>query len=223
MTDYYNDTAALIPAAGMGTRLGLGPKAFLKINGKTLLRIVVEKLSRCVPRIIAAVPPGFVGQGEEEVGNIAEVIEGGASRQETIFKLLNQCSEDIVLTHDVTRPFASLSLMNAVICAARASGAAIGGIPSQIPIMLCENGSGFEIVSKERFMIPQSPQAFRREILTQAYQYALSRNIETQTTLEIVEMIGKAITIVPGEEKNIKITTPFDWAIASQILAPEIE
>ena len=72
-------------------------------------------------------------------------------------------------------------------------------------------------------MLPQAPQAFYREILEQAYQKALKNGVEDQSTLELVLRLGIKVLLVPGEELNIKITTPLDWEMANKVIAPSID
>lgn len=212
------DTVALVPAAGIGIRVGLGPKAFLQLGEESMLLRVVRTLSACVSRILVGVPSGYLDRARDELKGLAEVFPGGASRQETVFFLLNQCSEQIVLIHDVTRPFASPSLIEKVIDAGKQYGAAVSCIPLHTPVAACKNDflSGYKSITDLR--LTQSPQAYRREILVQAYARAMEAGLETQTTWQLVLQAGIPVRAIMGEERNIKITTPFDWEIATKVL-----
>lgn len=219
--ELHDTTVALVPAAGMGTRVGLGPKAFLQQGGHSVVTKVVHALSPCVKRILVGVPSGYLDRAHDELKGLAEVFPGGASRQETVFILLNQCIEQIVLIHDVTRPFASQSLIEKVIDAGKLYGAAVSCIPMHTPVAACKDDLISGSISIADLRQTQSPQAYRRDILVQAYTRALEAGWETQTTWQLVVQAGIPVRAVMGEERNIKITTPFDWEIATRVLEPK--
>jgi 2-C-methyl-D-erythritol 4-phosphate cytidylyltransferase len=217
----HNSVVAVVPAAGMGTRVGLGPKAFLKLGEGNLLFKVVHTLSNCVDSIVVGVPYDYLGRARDEFRGLAEVFPGGSSRQETVFMLLNQCTEQIVLIHDVTRAFASPSLIQQVIHAGKKYGAAVSCILSYTPVATCKDNVITGSIPRSRIRLTQSPQVFHRNILERAYKKALETGLETQTTWELVVQSGIPVRAVMGEERNIKITTPFDWEIATKVLEPK--
>jgi len=215
-----NDIAGLVPAAGLGTRLGLGPKAFLSIGGTTLVNRVVNTLTACVGRVLVGVPHSYLDKAIFELGGVAEVYSGGASRQSTIYSLLQKCTERIILIHDVNRPFASSALVLKVIYRARRHGVAAAFTPASIPLARYKDGFVISSIPSHEAMVPQAPQAFHRDILERAYQNAFKNGIEDQTTLELVLRLGVKVFVVEGEETNIKITSPLDWEIANKVIAP---
>lgn len=215
-----NDVAGLVPAAGLGTRLGLGPKAFLSIGGTTLVNRVVNTLTACVGRVLVGVPHSYLDKAIFELGGVAEVYSGGASRQSTIYSLLQKCTERIILIHDVNRPFASSALVLKVIYGARRHGVAAAFVPVSIPLARYKDGFVISSIPSHEAMVPQAPQAFHRDILERAYQNAFKNGIEDQTTLELVLRLGVKVFVVEGEETNIKITSPLDWEIANKVIAP---
>ena len=217
------DTVGLVPAAGLGTRLGLGAKAFLNLGGSNLVYKVVNTLTSCVGRILVGVPHDYVDKARSELADLAEVYPGGASRQDTIFSLFQKCTEQIIVIHDVVRPFASRELVFKVIDGARRHGAAAPFVPTLIPVARYQNGFVIASIPASEAMLPQAPQAFHREILERAYQDALKNGIEEQTTLELVLRLGIKVLAVLGEELNIKITSPLDWEIANKVIVPVTE
>jgi len=217
--ELIDTTVALVPAAGMGERVGLGPKAFLQIGGQSVITTVVRALSPCVKRILVGVPSGYLDRAHDELKGLAEVFPGGATRQETVFILLNQCAEQIVVIHDVTRPFASQSLIEKVIDAGKQYGAAVSCIPTHTPVAAYKDDFLAGSMPIADLRLTQSPQAYRRDILVQAYTRALEAGWEAQTTWQLVVQAGIPVRAVMGEERNIKITTPFDWEIANKVLA----
>jgi 2-C-methyl-D-erythritol 4-phosphate cytidylyltransferase len=117
-------SVALVPAAGMGSRLGLGPKGLLEAGGRPLVLWVVETLERIVGRIVVGAPREYLSDFSGVLGGRASVKAGGATRQETVRILAEGVKEDWILIHDAARPFASESLCRRVLEAARGTGAA---------------------------------------------------------------------------------------------------
>jgi 2-C-methyl-D-erythritol 4-phosphate cytidylyltransferase len=218
-----SDVAALVPAAGAGERLGRGPKGFLSIGGISLVERVVNTITGCAGRVLVGVPPGYLDKALAELGDAAEVYSGGTSRQATIYSLLQKCTEPIILINDSSRPFASQALMLKVIDEARRHGAAITFTPTAVPFSYHRDGFLTSCVPGRETLLPQSPQAFRRDLLERAYQNALENDIEDQTTLELVMRLGAKVFAVEGEETNIKITSPLDWEIANKVIAPMLK
>lgn len=214
--------AGLIPAGGVGERLGLGPKAFLEINGKSLLKIVVSNLSGIVDRILIGVPPDCIKRAKNEIGDNPEVYPGGKSRQETIKLLFERTKEEIILIHDVVRPFARRELIQKVIEGAIRFGACGTFIASHLPVFLYEDDFVISSLPSEKILHPQSPQAFKREILEKAFRLADEDKIEEQTIYELLTRMGIKIYIVEGDETNIKITTPLDWEIAKKVISKNL-
>jgi 2-C-methyl-D-erythritol 4-phosphate cytidylyltransferase len=217
------DIVALVPAAGSGERLGRGPKAFLQCEGRSLIERVVHTLHRCVGRVVVGVPEDRLQFTRSKLDKWAQVFSGCLTRQTTIHRLMQETTEPIVLIHDVTRPFASQRLFRKIIQAARDYRAAAVFVPSHIPAAEHRDGFVTRAIPKSDFMLPQSPMAFQREVLEKAYRHANKEGIELQTTWELLVRIGVPVRIIPGEDRNIKITVPFDWEIARKIIAPSLE
>ena len=217
------DTVGLVLAAGLGTRLGLVPKAFLNLGGSNLVQRVVNTLTSCVGRILVGVPHDYLDKTRSKLAGLAEVYPGGESRQATVFTLLQKCTEQIIVIHDASRPFASRELVFKIIDGARSHGAAAAFMPTPIPVARHQDGFVIASIPRAEVMLPQAPQAYHREILERAYKYAHENGIEDQTTWELVLRLGIKVLAVPGEELNIKITTPLDWEIANRVIAPSIE
>jgi 2-C-methyl-D-erythritol 4-phosphate cytidylyltransferase len=214
------DAVALLNAAGSGIRLGLGPKAFLKLGGCTLVRMAAQTLTTCVEHALVGVPVDYVAAAREELKGLAEVFPGGATRQDTVRLLLLKSNEPIVVVHDVTRPFASPALIRGVIAAARLHGAAGAFVPSHVPAALCTDGLVTGYLHREQVLLPQSPQAYRREVLESAYRNAADKGLCEQTTWQLVLRDGGRLHPVSGEDRNIKITVPFDWELARLLVEP---
>ncbi len=211
---------ALIPAAGMGTRLGLGPKALLRLGRQTLLEILVKMLAPIVDSIIMAVPIGFEEQFESVLGDNIFIISGGSTRQESIDRLLEASNAELLLIQDVARPFASSALCLKVLETAADNGAAGAFLPATVPVGLLEKGVVANYWDRHQARVFQAPQAYRRDVLLDAQRKAAS--IQFQSTAQMVIQAGYVLHAVSGEAENIKITTPLDWQIAQRVIAPQL-
>lgn len=221
-TRLFDNTVALVPAAGQGLRLDLGPKASLKVGELTLIQHVVATLEMCIPRIIVGVPGDMVSTVQAQLDTRAQVIAGGDTRQATIQKLFEQTGESLVVVHDATRPFASNGLVEKVMIAGQGSGAASAFVHPYIPVGRVENGMIIQSFEKSQVMLPQSPQVYHREVLASAFRYATDHNIQMQTLWQIIVLMGHPVAVVEGEERNIKITTSYDWEVAQGVIWPDL-
>lgn len=215
-------SVALVPAAGEGERLGLGPKAFLVLDGRTLLQRVVDTLATCVDHVVVGVPERHIAEARDQVGGVAEVIAGAGTRQDTVAKLFAAGSAPLVIIHDVTRPFASAELLRRVLVAAQEHGAAAAMTHPPIPVGAVRHGFITESHDRHAVMLPQSPQAYRRPVLAAALAHAAATGMQKQTTWQLLAAMGTPVAVVPGEEHNIKITTTLDWDIARTVIWPAL-
>ena len=117
--------AALIPAAGSGTRLGLGPKAFVEVAGLSLLARSVAALAPHVDEVVVALPEGWTLPAAVP----ARAIVGGQTRQDSVRLLLEATGAEAVLVHDAARPFLPAEVVRAVLAAAWEVGAATAALP----------------------------------------------------------------------------------------------
>ena len=219
---YVEDTVALVLAAGSGTRLGMGPKAFLRLGERTLLAQVVEILSECVGRILVGVPSTHMDKALAEVGNQADVYPGGASRHATILTLFERTNENLVLIHDVARPFISKRLVRRVLGAAQHSGAATAIANMKVPMATIKDDAIQEAFPRFTSSVVQTPNVFQRSLLQKALQFAHDNNIEGLTPFELLIAQGIRVQAVSSGEHNIKITSMLDWEIASRVIAPRL-
>lgn len=208
------ELAILIPAAGLGTRLGLGPKAWLKIGEYSLLKCLVSKAMKVAGTVVVAGPPG----GQQKIIELCpgcSVIEGGATRQDTI-RLLTQANQlPWLMIHDAARPFVSIELLRLVAKTAKqCGGVAAAFLDPEVPVALLENGWATTYYTSKNVGIFQAPQAFSRKILEQALEASDAAGWVAQSTLQLVMNSKFRVRAVPGEKTNIKLTTPADWKMA---------
>ncbi|GGO12531.1 2-C-methyl-D-erythritol 4-phosphate cytidylyltransferase [Micromonospora parathelypteridis] len=219
------DVAVLVPAAGAGVRLGPGrPKALRLLAGEPLLVHAVRRLAAApsVHTIVVAAPVAEVHAVRELLAPIAPVIvvAGGAERQASVAAALAAvpAGPTIVLVHDAARALTPPELVESVAAAVR------DGRDAVIPVLpvvdtIKEVGAGEVVlgtVDRSALRAVQTPQGFRRAVLNAAH--AVGGDPLTDDA-GLVEKQGVTVSCVPGSEYALKITRPFDLALAEHLLA----
>lgn len=212
-----DDTTILVPAAGSGERLGLGPKALLELAGKPLVTWVTQKLLSLTDAVVVAAPPGDVAAvADAAAGCIC--VAGGETRQDSIGLMLPHAGREYVMLADVARPFISRELFISVLEAARERGVGAAFLQPNVPVAeIIDNEIQRAIPAKQAGLF-QAPHAFTRQILIRIYEQAARYDWRTQSTLELAIKNGENIAIVEGEQVNIKLTTTEDWRMAHYML-----
>ncbi|HEY1033707.1 MAG TPA: 2-C-methyl-D-erythritol 4-phosphate cytidylyltransferase [Pseudoxanthomonas sp.] len=208
--------SALVPAAGAGTRLGLGPKALLAIAGKPVLRSLVDRLLRVADEVILAVPPAHLERFASAYPD-CRCIAGGGSRQDSVQRLVQAARCDWVLLQDAARPFASEALLREVAMAALETGCAGAFLDPEVPVARISGGFAVEAIARDQAGVFQAPQAFSRALLLSILDQAAAHGWCAQSTLQLALRAGVAVRSVRGEKTNIKLTTPEDWTVAQQL------
>lgn len=209
-------TAALIPAAGSGTRLGLGPKAFVEVAGTSLLARSVAALERLVDEVVVALPQGLA----LPAGVNARAIVGGETRQESVYRLLQATSADVVLIHDAARPFLPENVVHALLEAVAEAGAATVALPVADTLVRAGVGENWgEVVARDGLWAVQTPQGFRRELLFRAHEQAQADGHAATDDAGLIARQGGAVRLVPGDARLFKVTTPGDLHLANILAA----
>lgn len=205
--------AVLIPFAGQGERLALGPKAILNLADRPVVAWIAEKAAQVAPQTVIAVPGDLV----EDVRLLcpqAKVIEGGQSRQESVERLLSATDAEFVLIQDGARPFVSVRLMRRVARTAMKEGAAAAFLSPEVPVARIEEGWVIGDFEAGDVGVFQAPQAFSRSLLLDVHGLARRHGWRAQSTVQLALRAGIRVRAVEGEKTNIKITTTEDLRIA---------
>jgi 2-C-methyl-D-erythritol 4-phosphate cytidylyltransferase len=230
--------AAIVPAAGLGTRMGADQlKQFLELDGVPLIIFTLRRLAAC-----AAITDFFIATRADDVvfledkvakaglGRPARVIHGGDTRQQSVANALAQVdpSTEIVLVHDAVRPFVTLEQIERLISEVRSRGAAILGIPAIDTVKEVKRASLPQDVAlisatipRERIVLAQTPQVFSYALLRDAFRKAQEDGINASDEAAIVERFGHDVFVVLGSERNLKITRPADMDLARFYLEQE--
>lgn len=218
------DVAVVVVAAGRGTRAGGDkPKQFRPIGGNPMLRRTLAMLAQ--HPMIAAVQPVIHPDDRELFRQAASDIAtlppafGGATRQASVragLEAVKGCNPSLVLVHDAARPFATPALVSRAIDAARASGAAVPGVPVSDTVKRIDTGGKVaETINRNTLRLIQTPQAFAYVPLLDAHLRAAAQGREDFTDdAALAEWAGMTVTVFEGEPGNIKITDVADFARA---------
>ena len=217
---------AIVAAAGLGTRLGRGSKALVRLNGRTTLARALELFLGLdeITRIVVVGPPSRLETAEQEVAALrpakpVTVRPGGDSRQESVragLAALGEC--DYVLVHDAARPLATPALVRRVLAAAMESGAAFPAIAPRDAVKRVEGNRLVESLDRSRVVLAQTPQGFAYSVLARAHREAADAGLVGDDDAQLVSASGHVVTVVPGEQANIKLTTAEDLAVVEALL-----
>ena len=224
---------AIIPAAGWGLRMGGGmPKQFLSLEGVPIFVHTLRKfaVSEAIDGIFLGVRPEDMDRASKEISTEhfskpVRLVAGGASRQETVARCLDEAppDTDVVVVHDAVRPFIELPMIRQIVDAARQDGAVILGIPSVDTVKKVERQTILGTIPRERIVLAQTPQAFRYTLLRQAFDRALAEGYNGTDESSLVEHDGHNVKVLMGSDRNIKITKPSDLPLARLYIAQERE
>jgi 2-C-methyl-D-erythritol 4-phosphate cytidylyltransferase len=229
-------SAAVVPAAGRGERLGPGaPKALRLLGGVPILVHAVRALATAhsIDLVVVAAPADGVADVAALLGEhglldaapgraAATVVAGGDTRQDSVARALAALpvEVDVVLVHDAARPLVPPSLVDAVAAAVRGGAdAVVPGLPMADTVKAVDAA---DVVSatldRSALRSIQTPQGFRRETLAAAHACADPAAPATDDA-GLVEAAGGKVVVVPGDEEAFKVTRPLDLVLAEAVLA----
>jgi 2-C-methyl-D-erythritol 4-phosphate cytidylyltransferase len=231
--------SVIIPAAGLGTRMGrtapekegISRKQFMLLSGSPILVHTIRKFvsAPSVAEIVVALRPDDIQWAnelfhKEGLDHIVRTVPGGESRQQSVENALASIGKDVefVAVHDAVRPFVERDLIEKVIAEAVESGAAIVGIVPVDTVKQVHRNKVRATLPRERLILTQTPQVFRLDLLRQAFEKAREDVFIGTDEASLVERLEKVeVSVVLGNDRNIKITKPSDMELARLYLALE--
>jgi 2-C-methyl-D-erythritol 4-phosphate cytidylyltransferase len=222
----------VVPAAGVGRRLGAGgAKALVRLAGRPLLAHAVAAMEanrRVTAVVVAAHPDTLEATREllagEGFAKVAAVVAGGPTRQASVAAGLRALPEGpgYVAVHDAARPLAGPGAVDRLLGLLLEAG--VAGVVPGVPVVdtiravdAAERSTG--VVDRERLRAMQTPQLFVRELLEEAHRLALRDRVDATDEAALVERAGHPVQVVPGDPENLKVTTSLDLAVAETLLA----
>ncbi|MBT3365952.1 MAG: 2-C-methyl-D-erythritol 4-phosphate cytidylyltransferase [Nitrospina sp.] len=221
------NVCAIIPAGGQGTRMGgTVPKQFQALKGKPVLHYTLRTLqeSDLIDSLVLVVPEKELVNARADWLNrppvVKQVVVGGEKRQDSVFNGYQVLPKntDIVLVHDGVRPFLSKEMIQETLEVADKFGAAITAIPVNDTLKQVNNsGTVLRTVEREGLWRVQTPQAFRFDLLGEAFLKAQADSFYGTDEGSLIEYLGQEVRIVDGSEWNLKITRPEDLLLGESI------
>jgi 2-C-methyl-D-erythritol 4-phosphate cytidylyltransferase len=220
-------TWAVLVAAGRGERLGGDrPKAFAPLGGRPLLAESLERLeaSEWIDAIVVVAPDGW---GEPSIlvaeelgcGKVVATVTGGPSRAESVRLGVAEAAEDAaaLVVHDAARPLVTEDVLDRVLGAlGQGWDGAVPGLPVSDTIKRVEGDAVAETLPRDQLVAVQTPQAFAASALRPALDGDVSGASDCAS---LVEARGGRVTVVPGDPRLLKVTTPEDLALVESWLA----
>lgn len=207
--------AVIIAAGGSGTRMGLPyNKLFYPLkDGRTILEHTIKIFiddQRCQQIIIATNADDLSRMVNMNTGRVV-LVNGGQTRQESVYKGLMAANEDVVLIHDGARPWLPKPSLDRLLETMTTEDAAILALKAIETVKVCEDGYVTQTIPRESVMMAQTPQAFKTEILIKAHHMAMIDAYQATDDAQLIEHYKLAkIKIVEGDVLNVKITTLHD-------------
>ncbi len=232
--------SVIIPAAGLGTRMGRGSaeksgtsrKQFMLLANEPVLLHTIRKFASvpAIDEIVLALRAEDCEWATEMLAaskpaKPVRIVPGGDSRQASVENALAaiDSATDLVAVHDAVRPFIDRETIEKVIAEASATGAAIVGIIPVDTVKKVHRNKIRQTIPREHLVLAQTPQVFRYGLLREAFSQARADNFTGTDEASLVERLEQVeVSVVLGSDRNIKITRPGDMDLARLFLAQEV-
>lgn len=219
----YMNYTAIILAAGSGSRTGLDiNKVLVEINGKRVLDYSVEffkKHKDCTEIVLVCSENDFNFIYSDYNETVDVIINGGRTRQESVFKGLNKATNEYVLIHDSARPFISEECLDQLVENVKETSASTLAVFVKDTIVNINGNRLGKTLHRSELLAIQTPQAFKRDLIILAHEKAINNGyLGTDDTSLIAKFTGVTPSFVLGDYRSIKLTTKDDIDILKVIL-----
>lgn len=216
---------AVIVAAGSASRMGGIDKVMAPLKGEPMIVHTVRTFQECdaIKEIVIVTRSDLI----QPIANLCRdyekvkaVVVGGNSRQESVSLGLNTLSEQVELAaiQDGARPLVTWRLIDRVVRAANSYAAAVPVIPVKDTIKVAPMGVVDSTPDRSTLRAVQTPQVFDFDLLRGALKHAEETGAEVTDDCSAVELLGMRVKTVDGDERNLKVTTPFDLKVAEMLM-----
>lgn len=221
--------SAVVVAAGSSTRMGMD-KLMLPLDETPVIVYTLRAVQAApsvgeiilVTREDLIVPMSQLCQ-DYAISKVTKVVRGGASRTQSVRLGTLEVSGDaqVIAIHDGARPFVSVEVIERAVAQAMETGAAAPAVPVKDTIKVAHDGVVESTPDRACLFAVQTPQVFESSLIKAALQKALDDGLELTDDCAAVERLGMKVALTRGDERNIKLTTPEDLAVAQAILELE--
>ncbi|MBV7438006.1 2-C-methyl-D-erythritol 4-phosphate cytidylyltransferase [Aeromonas sp. sif2416] len=224
MTDRHTGLTAIVPAAGIGSRMGADcPKQYLQLAGQTILEHSLARLLShpAITQVIVALAPhdGWFDALPVAADPRILRVEGGSERAYSVLNALHVASGDWVLVHDAARPCLCHGDLDKLIAAAlTCDGAILGSRVRDTMKRTDEQGNIVATVEREQLWHALTPQMFPTAPLRRALEEGLALGATITDEASAMERAGYPVRMVEGRADNIKVTRPEDLSLAGLFL-----
>lgn len=233
MSDNKGATGAIIVGAGTGNRMGLGyNKVLADLCGRPVIEWTVRNFiqSGLIDNLVLVINPNDQKEMKDIFSSFKDLIDlkivyGGETRQDSVYNGIKALSDDveIVLIHDAARPFITKDIIERSILHARKYGAGCAGIQAKDTIKIVDrNNTIVSTPERNSLWHAQTPQAFKKDIISDAYEKASKRGLTATDDAGIAEEAGYKVTMFEGSYKNIKLTSKEDLELGKYFLDKDI-
>ena len=213
----------IITAGGIGKRMGTKiPKQFIEIDGLPILMYTINKfyLYNTSIEIIVVLPAAHIEYWQQLIEKhnfkiVHTIVEGGKERFYSIKNGLKHVTGEIIGIHDGVRPFVSNEVIKNLFETAKLKKAVIPVIDIKESIRELHDEDSIA-VDRSNYKIVQTPQCFTKAIIQNAYLQDFSPKFTDDAS--VVESTGQSITLIKGNDENIKLTTPLDLKLAEILI-----
>ena len=220
---------AVIVAAGTASRMGGIDKVMATLRGEPMIVHTVRAFQSCdaIAEIVIVTREDLIQPISglcRDFGKVQAVVVGGSSRQESVALGMNALSDkcELAAIQDGARPLVTWELIDRVVRAAHAYHAAIPVIPVKDTIKVCDSALVISTPDRSTLRAVQTPQVFDFDLLRGALKKAAEDGAEVTDDCSAVERLGMRVKIVEGDERNLKVTTPFDLKIAELLMEESV-
>ena len=217
----------VIPAAGRGARFGGPiPKQLLPLKGRAVLLRSLDAFAGLVHEAVLAISD----DAHDEIAALiaaaglpfpVRLTTGGATRQESVHAglLASDPTCDLVLVHDAVRPLVPRTCIAACIAALAEHVAAVVAVPCAATVKRARaNRTVDATVPRDDLWLAQTPQGLRRAEALTAFARADTERWSCSDDVQVMERAGHRVALVMGDARNLKLTTPDDWAVAEALI-----
>lgn len=216
---------AVIVAAGNATRMGGIDKTMALLGGEPVIARTVRAFQDCeaIKEIVVVTRSDLLMPVSDlchKFSKVTAIVVGGDNRVASVQNGLNALSPKVrlVAVQDGARPLVSYEVIDQTVRAAHSYGAAAPGVPVKDTIKVVSGGVVTSTPNRKTLQAVQTPQVFDFDILRGALKKSVEKGWEITDDCSAVEKIGMRVRMVEGDERNIKITTPMDLAVAEMLL-----